>query len=327
MQKPRHANRAVAKQRAKRRRIRVGVTVVVAAIVVLGLLLVVGSPMRFFDSADSSQADGVGSEVPTSDETTETTQAGEQKTGEQNPDDTDEQEDEASNEPSESSGDTAAIAGDGPSDFGQGDEAPSDAGEAKTRAELAEELGIVYDYRDEFVHGDKGAEYQRYIVIHDTEVDATPQSIVDAWDGQNLGVATHFVIGKDGGVVQCVPLDKIAHHAGFGDAGNNARFGVEDDSRDDKVGTTPIGSSYPDYGMNSYSIGIELVHVGSTGEGYPEEQLVALDGLIAYIDASYGGEGAGGTIIDHKTWRASNSDTSPEFAGYLASYQERRTHA
>ncbi len=41
------------------------------------------------------------------------------------------------------------------------------------------------------------------------------------------------------------------------------------------------------------------------------------------IDAYYGKESA---IIDHKTWRASNSDTSAEFAGYLANYEDHRTH-
>ena len=64
-----------------------------------------------------------------------------------------------------------------------------------------------------------------------------------------------------------------------------------------------------------------MVHVG--GQGYPEEQLEALDGLIAYIDAYYGFES---TIIDHKAWRSGNSDTSPEFAGFLANYQDHRTH-
>lgn len=209
----------------------------------------------------------------------------------------------------------------------EGAEAGSDDEAGPSPDELAADLGIVQDLRQEFAHGDKGAAYQRYIVIHDTEVDASPEGIVDAWDSQGTGVAAHFVVGTDGSVVQCVPLDGIAHHAGFGDAGHNEAFGVEDESRDDKVGTTSIGGAYPDYGMNSYSVGIELVHVGATRAGYPEAQLEALDGLIAYIDACYGGSGAGGTIIDHKMWRTTNSDTSAEFAGYLESYRTRRTHA
>ena len=81
--------------------------------------------------------------------------------------------------------------------------------------------------------------------------------MVEYWDGNGAGVAAHFVINKDGSIVQCVPLDSITHHAGFGDTGHNEAYGVEDESRDDKEGTTSIGSSFADYGMNSYSIGIE----------------------------------------------------------------------
>lgn len=187
---------------------------------------------------------------------------------------------------------------------------------------LRDELNLVEDYRPSFVHGAKGAAFQKYIVLHDTEGDSSPESVVDYWDSNGNLVAAHFVVGKDGSIVQCVPLDSIAHHAGFGDAGHNELYGVEDESRDDKLGTSPIGDWAPDYGMNSHSIGIEMVHVGGEG-GYPEEQLAAVDALIAYIDAYYGFKS---TIIDHKAWRTGNSDTSPEFAGYLANYQNHRTH-
>lgn len=188
--------------------------------------------------------------------------------------------------------------------------------------ELRAQLSITEDYRDSFVHGEKGSEYQKYIVLHDTEGEGSASSVVEYWDGNGAGVAAHFVINKDGSIVQCVPLDSITHHAGFGDTGHNEAYGVEDESRDDKEGTTSIGSSFADYGMNSYSIGIEMVHVGGSGD-YPEAQLEALDGLIAYIDAYYGFESE---IIDHKAWRTGNSDTSPEFAEYLANYQDHRTH-
>ena len=188
--------------------------------------------------------------------------------------------------------------------------------------DLKAALGIIEDYRPSFVHGDKGAAFQKYIMLHDTEGDSSPSSVVDYWDGNGSLVAAHFVVGKDGTIVQCVPLDSIAHHAGFGDAGHNVLYGVEDESRDDKAGTVPIGDWAPDYGMNSWSIGIEMVHVGGSGY-YPEEQLEAVDVLIAYIDAYYGFESE---IVDHKAWRTGNSDTSPEFADYLANYQDHRTH-
>ena len=187
---------------------------------------------------------------------------------------------------------------------------------------LRAELSITEDYRDSFIHGEKGAEFQKYIVLHDTEGEGSAAGVVDYWDSKGSGVAAHFIINKDGSIVQCVPLDAITHHAGFGDTGHNEKYGVEDESRDDKEGTTSIGSDFADYGMNSYSVGIEMVHVGGSGD-YPEAQLEALDGLIAYIDAYYGFES---TIIDHKAWRSGNSDTSAEFAEYFENYKDHRTH-
>ncbi|MDR0515341.1 MAG: N-acetylmuramoyl-L-alanine amidase, partial [Coriobacteriaceae bacterium] len=171
-------------------------------------------------------------------------------------------------------------------------------------------------------HGSKGAAYQKYIMLHDTEGEGSPQSVISWWAGNGNQVAAHFVIGKDGSIWQCVPMDRIAHHAGYGNTGNNALFGVAEDGRDDMRGTSWVGPWAADYGMNAYSIGIELVHVGGSG-WYPEAQLQALDSLIAYIDSYYGFQSA---ITDHKAWRSGNSDTSPEFARYLANYQDHRTH-
>ncbi len=211
----------------------------------------------------------------------------------------------------------------------EADEVSDEKGSEKTSADsLRAALNISENYRSGFIHGDKSAQYQKYIVLHDTEVNNDANAIVSSWDEDGSGVAAHFIINKDGSIVQCVPLDKIAHHAGFGDAGHNNDYGVQEDGRDDMVGSVPIGGSYPDYGMNAYSVGIELVHVGGSGD-YSEAQLAALDDLIAYIDAYYQDQGLenGGTIIDHKTWRTTNSDTSAEFAGYLDLYKNTRRHA
>lgn len=194
--------------------------------------------------------------------------------------------------------------------------------QAQTADELRAKLSIVDLSLEQFVHGQKPAECQKYIVLHDTEGDNDAASVVSYWAGNGNLVAARFIVNKDGSVAQCAPLDAIVHHAGYGDTGHNAQFGVEDESRDDKLGTVPIGSAMADYGMNSYSVGIEMVHVGGSGD-YPQAQLRALDDLIAYIDAYYG---FGSAIIDHKAWRTGNSDTSEEFAGYLRNYQEARTH-
>lgn len=213
----------------------------------------------------------------------------------------------------------------------QEDEATQDEPPAKSAeqareeklAELKSQLRLSEDYRASFAHGDKGAQFQKYIVLHDTEGEGSAQGVVNYWDSAGKGVAAHFIINKDGSVLQCVPLDTIAHHAGYGDTGHNAQFGVEDETRDDKVGTVSIGSWAADYGMNSYSVGIEMVHVGGSGD-YPQAQLEALDVLIAYIDTYYGFESE---IIDHKAWRTGNSDTSKEFAQYLENYRKTRTYS
>ncbi len=188
--------------------------------------------------------------------------------------------------------------------------------------QLRAAINLSEDYRASFVHGDKGAQFQQYIVLHDTESSASASNVIDGWDSSGNYVAAHFVVNRDGSVVQCVPLDKIAHHAGYGDTGHNEQYGTVDESRDDKVGTKPIGDWASDYGMNSYSVGIEMVHEGG-GDDYTEAQLEAVDKLVAYIDAFFGTKS---TIIDHKMWRSGNSDTSPEFAGYLANYRDHGTH-
>lgn len=181
------------------------------------------------------------------------------------------------------------------------------------------ELKLTLAIHDSFVHDEKPASRQKYIMLHDTEELLDPLGIVDFWLNHNGGeVATHFVVGRDGSIAQCVPLNRVAYHAGSAPVGYNERFGVGDRT-----------SGSEDYGMNSYSIGIEICHVGTTGTGhdiepdYPAEQLEALDKLIAYIDAYYGSEAE---IIDHKTWTPGNPDCSAEFEPYLANYRSSRTH-
>ena len=192
-----------------------------------------------------------------------------------------------------------------------------------TVAEMRDKCNITEDYRESFQHGEKSRSMQKYIVLHDTESADSAKEIVNTWDENGTGVAAHFIIDRDGSVVQCVPLDEITHHAGYGENGHNDMFGVGDESHDDKVGTTSIGSDYSDYGMNSHSIGIEICHEGGK-ENYTEAQLESLDNVISYVDAYYDGDG--GKIIDHKMWRTTNCDTSAEFSDYLQNYQNSRSH-
>lgn len=202
-------------------------------------------------------------------------------------------------------------------------QAEAEAAQREATIEAARaKLDLSEDYRNSFLHGQKPAEYQRYIMLHDTEGTGDAASVISWWDSNGAGVAAHFIVNTDGSIMQCVPLDSITHHAGYGDAGHNDLYGLVEDGRDDMVGSVPIGDWAPDYGMNAYSIGIEMVHVGGSGD-YPEAQLEAVDDLIAYIDAYYGFES---DIVDHKAWRTGNSDTSAEFAPYLMNYQDHRAH-
>ena len=182
-------------------------------------------------------------------------------------------------------------------------------------------------YDSSFNHGTKSKSNQKYIMLHDTEMSQNAKTVVQSWKNSGSGVAAHFVVDRDGTIIQAVDLDTITHHAGWGGPGNyDAKFGVGNNdgkgNGDDLVGTTKSGyAGYTSYGMNSYSIGIEMCHVN--GEDYPEAQLNAVDKLIQYIDSYYGFKS---TIIDHKDWRPSNSDTDSKFASYLNNYKKLRHH-
>ena len=179
---------------------------------------------------------------------------------------------------------------------------------------LRARLNLTTYLQPSLTYNYKGADWQGYIVLHDTEGGGDPMNVVDGWLYNGAGVASHFVVGLDGSIVQCVDMDYVAHHAGWGNRGFNREFGVREWPYDGSVDTN--------YGMNFCSIGIEMVHWNGQGY-YPEAQLNALDNLIAYIDAYYGFES---TIIDHKMWAIGNSDTSSDFASYLDNYRRLRHH-
>lgn len=104
-------------------------------------------------------------------------------------------------------------------------DAATEPSSAETMAASSDELFACLDIAQimhrEFGHGPKGVEYQKYIVLHDTEGDGEPESIVSYWAENGNLVAAQFVVGRDGHIAQCVPMDEIAHHAGYGDAGHN----------------------------------------------------------------------------------------------------------
>jgi hypothetical protein len=80
----------------------------------------------------------------------------------------------------------------------------------------------------------------------------------------NAKASAHFVVGRDGSVMQLVPMDRAAWHAGISSW----------DGR--KVGRS----------VNAFSIGIEMEHVDGV-ENWPETQLQAVIALTQVIRTAY----------------------------------------
>ncbi|ASW43318.1 N-acetylmuramoyl-L-alanine amidase [Clostridium isatidis] len=98
-----------------------------------------------------------------------------------------------------------------------------------------------------------------------------PYNIYDIYDiFLDYGVSAHYVIGRYGEIYSMVPEDRVAYHAGQGSL-----------------------EGFPDYEnkMNDYSIGIELLAIGTKEEMLPmisAEQYDLVDqSLIGYTDAQY----------------------------------------
>jgi N-acetylmuramoyl-L-alanine amidase len=75
-------------------------------------------------------------------------------------------------------------------------------------------------------------------------------------------VSAHFVVDKDGTIIQMVPLTKRAWHAG-------------------------VSSFDGVYGVNDYSIGIEMTNMNNGKDPYPEAQYLAVARLIHNIRRHY----------------------------------------
>lgn len=134
----------------------------------------------------------------------------------------------------------------------------------------------------------------KYIVLHSTEgsLTETPEQVATYFisgDAKDYADA-HFIVGRDGSIVQCVPLDKQGWHAGQSTEEKQKEFGVDS--------------------MNDYSIGIEICHKGSSGDKYTEEQLKAVSDLIAYIEQQKLGGVTDATTTDECAGEDDNSDSN-----------------
>lgn len=83
---------------------------------------------------------------------------------------------------------------------------------------------------------------RRFLVIHFT-AGWSASSSIEGWRERSNGVCAHFIIDRDGTIIQCRPCNRTAGHAGASSW------------KDPKTGVTY-------HGLNSCSIGIELANAG-----------------------------------------------------------------
>lgn len=105
-----------------------------------------------------------------------------------------------------------------------------------------------------------GVRKPNYVMIHHTAQDSLAQT-VKTFHSARAGVSSHYVIGRDGKIVQMVNDLYRGHHAGAGRWGN-------------------------DTDLNSSSIGIELDNNGTT-DPWTDNQINALIELLNYLKTAY----------------------------------------
>ncbi|MDB5098029.1 MAG: N-acetylmuramoyl-L-alanine amidase, family 2 [Cyanobacteria bacterium RYN_339] len=101
------------------------------------------------------------------------------------------------------------------------------------------------------------------IVIHHTNIDGPAERTATFFADPTTRVSAHYVVGKDGKIIQCVPDAQLAHHAGVSEYRGRTR-------------------------VNEFSIGIEVVNIGDGVDPYPEAQYRALAQLVAYLQTEHG---------------------------------------
>jgi N-acetyl-anhydromuramyl-L-alanine amidase AmpD len=99
------------------------------------------------------------------------------------------------------------------------------------------------------------------IVLHAT-VEPTTEGTIKIFLDTARQVSAHFVVGKDGRIVQMVPLEKRAWHAGV-----SVFDGVKR--------------------VNDYSIGIEIVNLNDGKDPYTDAQYRAVADIIRFVRMHY----------------------------------------
>lgn len=128
------------------------------------------------------------------------------------------------------------------------------------------------------------------LVIHDTESPGvrTARHIANHFLNPKSQVSAHYIIGKEGEIVQCVEDAKRAWHAGPSKLGDRVK-------------------------VNDFSIGIELVNAQTGHDPFTDPQYDSLNRLVAHLVSTY--RIPKDRIVGHKdiTDRRSKRDPAPNF--------------
>ncbi len=99
------------------------------------------------------------------------------------------------------------------------------------------------------------------LVLHAT-VEPTTEGTIGIFLNPAKRVSAHFVVGRDGRVVQMVPIEKRAWHAGVSVLDGVPR-------------------------VNDYSVGIEMVNLNDGKDPFTEAQLQSVVGIIRFLRSRY----------------------------------------
>jgi len=99
------------------------------------------------------------------------------------------------------------------------------------------------------------------LVLHAT-VEPSTEGTMGIFLTPTRKVSAHFVVGRDGRVVQMVPIERRAWHAG-----------------PSVLDGTP--------GVNDYSVGIEMVNLNDGKDPYTDAQIHAVAGILRFLRSRY----------------------------------------
>lgn len=133
---------------------------------------------------------------------------------------------------------------------------------ASGKTDMPPPMPLVYDFIPSPNYDDRPISTSvSCIVLHSTVVN-TMEGTINTFLPPVAKVSAHFIVGRNGRVVQMVPIEKRAWHAGV-----SVLEGAEK--------------------VNDYSVGIEMVNLNDGIDPYPDAQIRSVAGIIRFVRSRY----------------------------------------